>query len=163
MRSLIKTVKAISDRSIHHALLALTLTGLGRRAWLTYSTGETVTSSRFVFLSTLSWVLVTIPAALIWRIEWTRRGVDRRRVSRPPGSLLLTIAAALFKRRTMEGIIEPLVADMQSEYFASLAEGRRIHAEWIRAVYLKDLTLNLGVHSVTKVLFRIFKGLVKKA
>lgn len=55
------------------------------------------------------------------------------RVLRAPGTTLMRIAEFCFSRRTFTGVLEPVVADMQHEYFEALAAGRERKAKMVLA------------------------------
>ena len=49
-----------------------------------------------------------------------------------PGHRLRTIAAWLCSQRTMERLIDPIVADLQAEYGDEVRQGRVWRSRWIR-------------------------------
>ena len=67
-------------------------------------------------------LLRTIPAALI----------STDRITRPPGALIGRWAEFVFSPRTVEYLVNPILADIQIEYFNALAEGRNAKAVWVR-------------------------------
>ena len=55
------------------------------------------------------------------------------RILSAPGTTLMRIAEFCFSRRTCTGVLEPVVADMQHEYFEALAAGRERKAKMVLA------------------------------
>lgn len=83
-------------------------------------------------------------------------------VAHPPGTRTLAFFGAWSRRKTMERIVRPLVADMQAEYFENLAQGRRVHAEWIRALYMWDLARGLVVYRIVEAVSKLVSGVVAR-
>ncbi len=54
------------------------------------------------------------------------------RIDRPPGWRLHALAVLLCKKKTLHQVVEPLLADLQHEYYTALANGRPWNASWGR-------------------------------
>lgn len=89
-------------------------------------------SLRLVLAQTdgMPWV-VTLPQ------ETTSGAAGQRRqiVVHPPGTYLRRLGSFLFTRKTFEGVLEPVLEDLQIEVFESLTRGETARARWIRCVY----------------------------
>jgi len=72
-------------------------------------------------------LLVALVAYVIRSIYKNKNGI-----SRPPGSTLFDIADFFCSKKTLEGIVTPLIADMQLEYNDALAAKRKYKAGWVR-------------------------------
>lgn len=59
-------------------------------------------------------------------------GFNRPKLIRPPGTGLLAITDFFFSKKTQEKVFEPVVAEIQDEYFAALDKKRFQKALWIR-------------------------------
>lgn len=73
-----------------------------------------------------------------------------RRVTRPPGSLLGFLADFFCSPKTMENLVEPILSDMQLEYFGALAAGRNLKAAWIRVRGGWSFFKALGLYNIEK-------------
>ena len=60
------------------------------------------------------------------------RRAAKARIALPPGILLDRLTRFLLTREAHRRFVRPVIADMQSEYAAALAEGDLWHARWIR-------------------------------
>ncbi|WP_437758413.1 hypothetical protein [Sorangium sp. So ce1389] len=72
----------------------------------------------------------------------------RRRITGPPGCRLHALAGFFYSRKTMERVFDPMLADMRSEYFEALANGRIWKARWHRVTYYWAFVKSIGLHSV---------------
>lgn len=52
-------------------------------------------------------------------------------IVRPPGSQIRAFCEFVFSRKTLERVIDPIIADMQTEYCEALAAQRRFKAIWV--------------------------------
>jgi hypothetical protein len=77
----------------------------------------------------LRWDRVLHPSP-VWR--WLKIMADRLRLVRPPGYSLFRAAEFLCARRTVDLVFQPLLSDIEIEYFEALADGRRIKAIWVK-------------------------------
>jgi hypothetical protein len=80
-----------------------------------------------------------------------------RRVSRPPGSTLGSIAEFICSKKTLERIAKPAIADIQYEYFEALAQGRKAKSAWVWIRGLCSFWLALGVFQLTKKVVQVWK------
>lgn len=71
-------------------------------------------------------------------------------IVRPPGALLGTISEFVFSKKTLERVVRPIIADMQTEYFEALAAKRRYKAKWIRIRGCWSFWKALGLYSLLK-------------
>jgi hypothetical protein len=81
--------------------------------------------------------------------------VVKRRISRPPGSLVLAVAKFLYSPKSYERVAEPIIADMQFEYCQALAEGNGAKAAWIRVRGLLNLWVAWGTVRIVKALLDV--------
>jgi hypothetical protein len=75
---------------------------------------------------------------------------DKSRISRPPGSLLGSIAEFVFSKKTVERVVTPILSDLQVEYCEALAEDRKIKAGWVRLRGYWSLFKALGLYSIVR-------------
>ena len=61
------------------------------------------------------------------------RLASRRKVRRPAGSSLRSIAEFVVSKKSYEQIYDPLISDLRLEYYEALAANRRWKARWVRA------------------------------
>jgi hypothetical protein len=88
----------------------------------------------------IPWMMVSavsdlVRARLYGRLHCTlnrMRHLNDRRIHGAPGWRLHRIGSWVYSHRTFETVFEPVLADMQFEYFAALAEGRKRKATWVR-------------------------------
>jgi hypothetical protein len=83
-----------------------------------------------------------------------RAGRGKRHIVIPPGSKLLTIAEFFYSKKTYTLHFEPIVADMQREYFEALYEKRVWKARWIHIRgcwgFISAMGLNICVSLLDK-------------
>jgi hypothetical protein len=77
----------------------------------------------------------SIPPAIRLTQQWiiwssSLRGGNR--LVRPPGSGMRRFAHTVFGKRAAERVYDPLIADLQHEYFEALAAGSRVQAGFVR-------------------------------
>lgn len=100
--------------------------------------------------------------------EWRSMGLKRikllgmetdasMRIARPPGSLLATISEFVFSKKTLERVVNPIIADMQAEYCEALAAKRPYKAAWIRVSYCWSFAKALGLYSVLKAVVQVWR------
>lgn len=75
---------------------------------------------------------LTLIPAIFGRIERQKKieGPIRGKIARPPGTVMRRIAHFLLPTEDYKNIIEPLIAEMQFEYFDALQRG--VSGRWIR-------------------------------
>jgi len=92
------------------------------------------------------------------RVIYTARGASKyQRIVRPPGSRLLSFGDFFYSPKTLERVIQPIIADMQAEYCKALAENRKVKATWIRFRGYVNFWKALGLHTIVKNLVEIKK------
>jgi hypothetical protein len=79
------------------------------------------------------------------------------RISLPPGSRLRSIADFFYAPKTMERIVDPILSDLQLEYFNALAENRKAKADWVRVRAAWALFKALGLYAGAKHIAEIWK------
>lgn len=79
------------------------------------------------------------------------------RIVRPPGSRLNALADFFCSPKTMARVVRPILADLQSEYFAALAEGRIWKARWTCVRGYLSFWKALGWYATAKSLMQIWK------
>jgi hypothetical protein len=75
---------------------------------------------------------------------------NKNGISRPPGSTLFAIADFFCSKKTVEGIVTPLIADIQFEYNEALAAKRKFKAGWVRVRGCWSFFKALGIYSILK-------------
>jgi hypothetical protein len=93
-----------------------------------------------------------LKSALLSAKKRAERG--KRHIVIPPGSKLLTIAEFFYSKKTYTLHFEPIVADMQREYFEALYEKRVWKARWIHIRgcwgFISAMGLNICVSLLDK-------------
>jgi hypothetical protein len=84
---------------------------------------------------------------------------NKSRISRPPGSVLGSIAEFIFSTKTVELVVTPIISDKQVEYCEALAAGRKIKAGWVRLRGYWSLFKALGLYSIVKMFFEMWRKL----
>src|SRR5260370_26742104 len=84
---------------------------------------------------------------------------NKNRIARPPGSFLGSIAEFVFYKKTVELVITPVISDLQVEYCAALAANRKIKTAWVRLRGYWSLIKALGLYSIVKVFFEMWRKL----
>jgi len=82
---------------------------------------------------------------------------NKNGISRPPGSTLFAIADFFCSRKTVEGIVTPLIADMQFEYNEALAAKRKCKAGWVRVRGCWSFFKALGMYSILKTFVELWQ------
>jgi hypothetical protein len=77
-------------------------------------------------------------------------------ISQPPGAILSNVADFLCSKKSCASVIDPLIADMQHEYFEALSKGRTNKARWIRIRETIRLFYVLGVYRALKTITGLF-------
>jgi hypothetical protein len=80
-------------------------------------------------------------------------------IVRPPGSLLSRAAEFLFSRKTLTRIVNPIISDLQAEYFEALGAKRPAKAVWVRLRGYWGLFKAVGLHSILKMVVEIWREL----
>jgi hypothetical protein len=70
------------------------------------------------------------------------------RISKAPGSKLLSLVEYLYSPKVLEGVFKPLVAEWRHEYFDALRDGKTIKASWINARYVLSFFMAMGLSKV---------------
>ena len=83
------------------------------------------------------------------------------RIARPPGSLLATISEFVFSKKTLEQIVNPIIADMQKEYCEALAAKRSYKAAWVRVRYCWSFAKALGLYSLLKAVIEMWRKVIR--
>jgi hypothetical protein len=110
----------------------------------------------------LSVLLLTILAVLFkLRPESDKRQTASKDtgIIRPPGSTLNSVAEFLFSTKTMERVVTPVISDLQVEYCEALAADRKIKAGWVRLRGYWSLFKALGLYSIVKMFFEMWRKL----
>lgn len=103
------------------------------------TTALAVALSKFPLLNALSrFAVAALKRHPLWgprmRAHFNRLTIrESSRLSIPPGSTLNGFARWLFSPRTYDHVLQPVLADLQAEYFEALREGRPYKAKWVRA------------------------------
>jgi hypothetical protein len=84
---------------------------------------------------------------------------NKNRILRPPGSSLGSIAEFIFSKKTVELVVTPIISDLQVEYCEALAEDRKNKARWVRLRGYWSLFKALGLYSVVKMFFEMWRKL----
>jgi len=77
-----------------------------------------------------------------------------------PGWRLHRLAAWIFSRRTFEEILEPVLSDLQEEFFEALSQGARRKAQWVRVRGYCNFWINVVLMvpvTVTRTLVALWK------
>lgn len=109
--------------------------------------------------------LIQRPAVLEIVREWRRarqqqaesgtRPKTPRLVRLAPGSRLLRLAEFLFSARDYEEFMSQPILDMQEEYAAALARGRRWKARWVRFCGYYAFFKAAGAHSIIRAIWKV--------
>ena len=83
---------------------------------------------------------------------------ESRGIVKPPGFSLARFAEFFLSPKTVERIVNPLLADLQSEYFAALDQRRKIKAIWIRLSYSWAFFKALGFHTLLKAVVEVWRA-----
>jgi hypothetical protein len=104
----------------------------------------------------------------LWGISEQRKllvhgnGSSPKRISKPPGFLLRSLADTLFSSNTMKGVIEPSIADMQHEYFEALNSNQKFKAFCVRCRGYVSILMTLGVYRIVKLLWDVWQNTLAK-
>jgi hypothetical protein len=79
-------------------------------------------------------------------------------VSRPPGWLLGRWAAWFLSPKTVQHIVEPILADLQVNYFDALTQKRLVKAGWVRFRGYWELFKALGLTGALRVILYVWKS-----
>lgn len=72
-------------------------------------------------------------------------------VTTAPGSFISVILKTIYTKKSYERVFQPLISDMQEEYFDALAEKRERHAKWVHVRGYLTLILTVAAHAKTSV------------
>jgi len=90
----------------------------------------------------------------------TARSIRSKRIARPPGATLLSLADFVFSKKTRDAVFAPTIGDLRDEYNEALDQGRRYKARWVRirgcASFWNAFFLQECV-SVVRLVVKIFK------
>jgi hypothetical protein len=81
----------------------------------------------------------------------------RVRISSPPGTFLAAIADFFFSKRTRTLLLDPIIADMQQEYFIALNGDRKWKARWIQVCGWVSFWKSAGLWSLVRTVGIIWK------
>jgi hypothetical protein len=118
-----------------------------------------LTSGRSVTWLVLGMVLLPLLIIHLLYRRLQRESLRRSRVSGAPGSFLCRLADFLCSNKTKREIADPIISDMQFEYYEALFAHRRAKAAWIRVRGCWAFFHALGLHRILKG----FAGLFQQA
>lgn len=104
----------------------------------------------------------SVSSRIQWRRTWASWLFMRNSsnvLKRPPGTDLLKMAEFFCARRTLTGMVMPLMADWRIEYFEALKDGRNLKARWISVRYRWAFVKTLGLGKVLE----LFKAVLFRA
>jgi hypothetical protein len=88
-------------------------------------------------ISWVFWILIPL-TGFVWLLK-TSRGIatfasknHAAVICRAPGWGLNRFAGWFFSRRTLEEVLQPVLADMQAEFVEAVSEGRIYKARWVQ-------------------------------
>jgi len=93
------------------------------------------------------------------RVAYGATHESKNRILRPPGSFLGSIAEFVFSRKTVELVVTPIISDLQVEYCEALAASRKTKARWVRLRGYWSLFKALGLYSIVKMFFEMWRKL----
>ena len=79
------------------------------------------------------------------------------RITTAPGTNLLSISEFLFSPKTLRSVVNPIIADMQAEYFEALAASRRYKAIWVCARGYWSLVKAVGLYSLLRTVAEVWR------
>lgn len=80
-------------------------------------------------------------------------------IAKPPGSTLSKILKFLYTKKTYDIVFDPIVADLQTEYFECLDNKEYWKARWTRVIYLMYFVKAGGLHSLLSLVKNIIDSL----
>ena len=80
---------------------------------------------------------------------------DDKKIIRPPGDKLFNILEFLYTKKNFERIFEPMIADMQEEYFEALSAKRIWKTRWIHLRGIISLLVAITYHPTVSLMKRI--------
>jgi hypothetical protein len=86
-----------------------------------------------------------------------RYGRAGARITRAPGTYVLNISEFLFSPKTLTMMVNPIIADMQGEYFEALAAGRRYKAICVCVRGYWSLVKALGLFSLVRTVAAVWR------
>lgn len=93
---------------------------------------DTASTNRGTSDSRMVAAVVVVILAIVAAMQSQKQSPEGQRISLPPGSLLNCLAELFCAPKTMQRLVDPIIADMQTEHCKALAEGRNVKARWIR-------------------------------
>ena len=116
-------------------------------------------SRRFIGdLPAFALAILLLPTVVFaWSANYFRLKFMRAHISSSPGSFLCKLADFLCSRKTKREIADPIIADMQFEYYEALFANRRAKAAWIRVRGCCAFFQALGLHRVLKGVAGLFQ------
>jgi hypothetical protein len=81
----------------------------------------------------------------------------RRRIVRPPGSMLVSFADFFYSSKTIDRIVTPNISDMRIDYYKALPENNKLKLAVVRIRGYWGFWKALGLHSIAKNIAEIWK------
>jgi hypothetical protein len=100
-------------------------------------------------------MLPTLVLAML--VHYFRSKLTRGPVSSSPGSFLSRLADFLCSKKTKREIADPIISDMQFEYYEALFAHRKAKAGWIRVRGCCAFFHALGLHRILKGVAGLFQ------
>jgi len=91
-------------------------------------------------------------------LDASTKKARRRRIVRPPGSMLLSFADIFCSSKTFERVVIPNISDMRIDYYNTLAENKKTKAVFVRIRGYWSFWKALGLHTVIKNIVEIWKA-----
>jgi len=85
---------------------------------------------------------------------------QHEKIARPPGIFILRIINFIYSKKVAERIFEPILADMQEEYFEALSNSLKLKAKWIHLRSIFSIFIAIASQlsiSVVKLFITIWK------
>jgi hypothetical protein len=102
--------------------------------------------------------IILLPSlVLAMLVQYFQPTLTRGYVSSAPGSFLSRLADFLCSRKTKREIADPIIADMQFEYYEALSAHRKAKAAWIRVRGCFAFFHALGLHRILKGVAGLFQ------
>ena len=88
-----------------------------------------------------------------------RNGVPQQILCEPQlvVGLLRSVSEFVFSKKTLEHVVDPIIADMQAEYFEALEAKRRYKARWVLIRGHWSFFKTVGLHSIVKAVFEVWR------
>lgn len=85
-------------------------------------------------------------------------GRNAKLVSHPPGSLLGQWAEWFLSPKTVQYVVDPILSDLQTNYFDALAHGQIAKASWVRLRGYWELFKAVGLVGVLRTIVELWKS-----